>query len=115
MANEITMYRGDDKTITLTFTDSDGNAIDITDYTVYFTVKNSVSDSDANAKISKDVTSHTNPTSGITQIALTPSDTSSLNPGAYEYDIQTKDGSGNINTVLTSTFVLKYDVTVRTD
>ncbi|KKL45106.1 hypothetical protein LCGC14_2358960 [marine sediment metagenome] len=39
MANEIEVFRADDTTLTITFTDSAGTAIDITGYTVWFIVK----------------------------------------------------------------------------
>ena len=51
--------KGTTQTIPLTFYDKDGVAQDITGSTVYFTMKEKVTDTDANAKIKKAVT--TNP------------------------------------------------------
>jgi hypothetical protein len=45
--------------------------VDITGYTLYFVLKKLATDSDADAIISKTVTSHTNPTLGLTSVALT--------------------------------------------
>ncbi len=105
--NDLQIYRGDDKTWEVTFKDGDGVAINITGWTVYFTVKEKDSDTDANAKISKTITSHVNPTGGITDIILVPTDTSSLK-GNYYYDIRIKKGSGEKITVLVGTLeVLK--------
>jgi len=110
--NDLTVYKGDDKTYTLTFVDADSAAIDITGYTVFFTVKTNKTDTDANAQISKTVTSHSNPTGGITTITLTNSDTD-LTPKRYHYDIQLKDTSSLITTVVVGTFILLQDITVR--
>jgi hypothetical protein len=111
----ITTYRGDDKTLNLTFTNSSGAAIDITGYSIFFTVKNisDVTTDDSLAIISKTVTSHTDAAAGLTSISLTNSDTN-ITINTYKYDIQSKDGSGNINTILTGNFIINNDVTKRT-
>ena len=116
MANNIEVYRGDDKSISLTFTDkATGLAEDITGWTVYFTVKEAYDNdpTDSAALITKDVTSHTAPTSGQTAIALTDTNTN-ISPGSYFYDIQAKDASGNIMTVVSGIFEVLADVTRRT-
>ena len=105
--------RGDSKSYTLTFKDDDGALIDITDWTIFFTAKETVTDTDANAKISKDITSHTDPTNGETQIQLSPADTA-LTPGNYVYDIQIKKNTGEINTIVEGTLTITKDVTQRT-
>lgn len=111
--NAITVYRGDDRVFTLTFTNSSGVAIDISNYTIFFTVKSSFNDTDANAVISKTVTSHSDPTHGITTVTLAAADTDTKTPGAYIYDIQTKDGSGKIFTAQVGDFILESEVTRR--
>ena len=113
MGNILQVYRGDNKTYDLTFTDSNNTAIDITGYTVFFTVKKNKTDTDANAKISKTITSHTNPTTGQTQISLTSTDTD-ITVRKYYYDIQIKDVSDRITTVVSDTFEIKQDITIRT-
>ena len=105
--------RGDSKSYTLTFKDDDGALIDITDWTIFFTAKETVTDTDANAKISKDITSHTDPTNGETQIQLNSTDTN-LTPGNYIYDIQIKKDTGEINTIVEGTLTITKDVTQRT-
>lgn len=104
--------RGDDKFFVLTFTDSNGDPIDITGWTVYFTVKSNLNDSDDDALISKDVTDHTSPTNGITKIHLTSSDTNLV--GTYFYDIQIKRDDDVVLTVLEGNITFKRDVTQRT-
>ena len=65
--SKIEVIRGDDITINATFKDDNGDAINITGYTVFFTVKdNYTSTTDSAALISKTVTSHTSPTTGAT-------------------------------------------------
>lgn len=114
MAKITNVIRGDDHTINLTITDSDG-AVDLTGYTVFFTVNDSKEPaSDASAVIQKDVTSHSSPTTGQTAIQLDPADTASVTPGTYWYDIQLKDGSGNITSFPKDRFTLVSDITRRT-
>lgn len=112
-ANELQVYRGDDKTFNLTFKDSDGNAIDITGDTIYFTVKKKENDVDANALIQKTVTSHSDPTNGITAIDLTDSDTD-IDIGLWHFDIQRKVSSGEIQTILKDRFRVDRDITITT-
>ena len=115
---DLVVYRGDNKNWVLTFTDDAGVAIDINGYTIFFTVKkenvyvNSTSDI-TDALISKDVTSHTNPTSGISSVAVVPADTENLEPTIYKYDMQLKDDSGNILTFIKGNFIITADVTRR--
>ena len=108
----LSLYRGDDHAYVLTFTNGSSVAIDITGYTVFFTVKTNKSDTDANAIISKTVTTHTTPTSGITTISLDNSDTD-ITVGDYYYDIQLKDTSSKITTVMSDKFIVLQDITLR--
>jgi hypothetical protein len=84
---------GDDVTLNLTFKDSVGAAINITNYTIYFIAKRNKADADANAVISKTITSHTAPTLGQTQIALTNTETALLK-GSFYYSMQYLTGVG---------------------
>jgi hypothetical protein len=107
--------RGDTRNIDVTFYQSDGvTPYDITGGTVFFTVNSSSAPADdLAAAISKNVTSHTEPTSGRSRIALTPSDTN-ITPGTYYYDVQLKDANGNILSSKQDKFVVLADVTRRT-
>ena len=115
MAINYTEYRGDDVTFNLNFTDDNDDAIDITNYTVFFTLKNSRVDSDANAVFKQTLTEadHTAPASGETQITLTNSDTDSL-LGSYYYDMQYKNNVGTVKTIQSGRLTFKRDVTRRT-
>jgi len=48
--SNIVVYRGDDFSTQLIFTDDNEAVIDITGWTIFFTVKKKVTDSDSNAK-----------------------------------------------------------------
>lgn len=116
MSNAISVYRGDSKSLDLTFTDSDGAAIDITGWIIFFTVKPSSAgstDDDSTAVIQKDVTVHTTPVDGETTISLTPTDTD-IALATYKYDIQTKNTDGDIYTVVVGNFQVHRDITRRT-
>jgi len=90
---DIQLARKTTKTFELQF-DSDGAPVDITGWTIYFTVKEKMNDTDANAKISRTVTTHTEPTNGKTLIELTVSDTD-IPAGNYYYSIDSKDDDDN--------------------
>lgn len=70
-----------------------GTGTDITGWTIYFTVKENMEDSDAQAVINKEVTSHTSATTGKTQVDLTASDTDIK--GSYYYSLDYLDSDGN--------------------
>lgn len=112
MSSNISVIRGDDVTLTMTFRDSDGNAIDITGGTVFFTVKKRLSQTDAQAAIQKEVTSHSDPTNGQTRVALSKTDTD-ITPGVYKYDFQLRTAGGSIQSSSAGRFTVKRDVTQR--
>ncbi|MEI6297396.1 MAG: hypothetical protein WCO84_07210 [bacterium] len=113
MAKNLTGYRGDSKTINLTFKTDAGVAINITGWTIFFTAKASKTDADAAAAIQKNVTAHTNASGGITDIVLAPADTIGC-LGNYFYDIQAKKADGTILTVVDGIITFKEDITIRT-
>jgi hypothetical protein len=112
---DLTIFRGDTKSYDLTFT-SGGSALNITGYTIFFTVKpkaNWDDTLDTSALIQKNVTSHTNAAGGLSEVLLSATDTN-IEPGVYMYDMQLKDGSGNILTFINGNFTVTADVTRRT-
>lgn len=96
---DLDIYEGEDKIWTVTINDSAGDPIDITGYTFLFTVKNKLSDSDGNALIQKEITNHSDPTNGVTEITLVPADTNNQG-GNFFYDYQWVDNSNNRRVVL---------------
>jgi len=104
--------RGDDHTFTLIFKNSDGNRLDITGYTIFFTLKESISDPDTEAIIEKNVTSHIDPVQGLTAVIITNAETDELK-GNYYYDMQYLDTSGKILTYIKGEIQFDKDVTRR--
>lgn len=107
---DIFIIRGDDASIDFTF-----DGVDLTGATVFFTAKSTISNSadDSDAVIEKEVTSHTDPTGGVTVIPLTSTDTN-VTPGEYYYDIQIKAADGTITSIPVRKMEIFGDVTRRT-
>lgn len=106
---KLQFYRENTVNINLSFTD-----VDLTGSTVYFTCKPAFDSdqSDAAALIKKDITSHTNPTQGLTTITLTPTDTA-VAAGKYGYDIKLKKATGEQSTITVGDVVVKDAYTLR--
>jgi len=103
--------RGDDQVLALEFK-LDGVPKDITGWTVFFTVKKNVGDLDTDAVIKKEITTHTDPTNGKTEIPVLDTETDPLD-GVYFYDVQYKDTLGIIKTVMLGNMTFVKDVTRR--
>ena len=112
MVTEIQVVSATDQSFTTTFKDEDGVVIDITGSTVFFTVKARLQDIDDEALITKDVTSHSDPTNGITIITLTDTQTD-IAPGNYFYDIKIKDSGGLISQTNSADFKILDRATIR--
>ena len=110
---DIKLVRGDDKLLELQFS-RDDVPIDITGWTVFFTMKLATDKdlTDASAILKKNITSHTDPTNGITQLSIDHEETAPLDAN-YIYDIQTKDTLGKITTVLIGQVIVEMDITRR--
>ena len=104
--------------LVVTFTDADtGSAIDITGYTVFFTVKKNTSQvkdaTDNDALIQKTLTTFSDGAQGVARINLTATDTS-IPAGSYVYDIGYKDLSSNRFFSESDEFTVLGNVTQRT-
>lgn len=109
----IEVTKSNDVIINITVKDGDDVVIDITGFTIFFTVKLKSTDLEADAYITKDITSHTDPTAGETQIALSDSDTN-IAAQVYRYDIKAKDSTGQLLTYVENRkFTIKQDITTR--
>lgn len=89
----ISIIRGTDNSITITFKES-GVVIDITDYTILFTVKKQcdINKDDTFALIEKTITTHSDPTHGESTLELSSTDTD-IDEGNYYWDLRLiKDG-----------------------
>ena len=108
------LVRGDDWTLKLVLT-SDSSVLNITGYTFWFTLKESVDDADPGAlqvTATPDVsTSPTEASQGIIYIKASKSLTNSLAAKTYNYDVQQVDSSGNIQTLLIGKVKVVKDIT----
>lgn len=106
--SNLSMTRGDSEVITVEMRDESGVQIPFSSGdTVYFTIK---TDANTSTKIlQKTITTFT---SGMADISIIPTDTSSLSYGKYYYDIQWNKADGTKKTiVLPSEFLITSEVT----
>jgi len=101
----VSIYKGDDKILVVTVKDSSGNIEDISgttvNYVVYkFTIGNIVITKTTSSGISL-----TDPTSGIFEITLIPSDTENL-LGYYLHECELTDTFGKVSTIFTGKFTV---------
>lgn len=113
------ILRNDTRTINVTITE-DGSPLDITGYTIWFTVRDigtldniTSQTNDSDAVIHLENTVHTDPTNGVTTFILSKTDTN-VDPKRYAYDVSMKDGSGNITTIVYGQVDIIADVTRST-
>lgn len=104
--------RGDTFSLPFTFSDKDKEPIDISLWTLYYTLKKSLSDADSEAIIKKNITEHPQGAEGKTLSILTSAETSVL-LGSYYYDYQIKTGEGVVLTLLKGRHTWTKDVTQR--
>ena len=105
---DLELLRKSTKTYELQFK-KDGASVDITGWTVYFTIKAKMEDEDKDAKLAKTVTSFDNATSGIALIELSITDTD-ITAGNYWYSMDFKDSDDNEGTVITGKIKIKEPV-----
>lgn len=103
------IYRGDDRSLEVTVKYPNGSVKDITGWTIFYMVKKQKTDSDADAVIDKTITTHTDPSNGVTVVELTDNDTD-IDIGIYHEEVQTKDTSGKIQTVYQGLLEINQDL-----
>jgi len=111
MANELSMYSGDNKTIRVTVT-SGGAALDLTTYTARFVVRRRFTDPGATITKSSGAPSElsiTDPVNGVLEVYLLPADTEAIE-GDYYYDVEITSPAGIVSTVVQSTLTINPDV-----
>jgi hypothetical protein len=110
----IEIIRGDDRVFNVTIK-KNGVIVDLTNYTVFFTVKpNFKMDDDSEAFISKTYSNIEDPELGKVDIVLSGNDTKDLPGGEFWYDIQIKSPSGTISSSKKDKFIINWDITRRT-
>lgn len=115
--HDYTVTAGDSDGWTLELTGEDAPA-DLTGWVLFFTAKEKKSDADADAVISKTVTTHADAANAITGYHLTPDDTRAIAETPYSkvyYDVQlvSPDGS-EVDTLLRGEIRAEGDITQRT-
>jgi hypothetical protein len=113
---KIQIIKRDSYSFPVFFTDADCNKLDITGYTLFFTVKAlaDLDKDDTSAKIQKIITEHTDPEEGESLITLESDDTD-ISAGTYWYDIQLKCSNGGITSCVSGEFIIIQDVTKSVD
>lgn len=116
---DLIIKQGNTHNIYLEFVNEDDVAIDITDFVIFFTVKNNATESDIEAAIKKDITEHESAAGGISKIVIEPTDTDIESGtdllGNYIYDVKIKDADENIFTVVEGTITIAKGITQRTE
>lgn len=109
MSNTIILYRGDDRTISLTVKKPDGSNYNLTGSTVRMYVKQRIGASDADAIISK-IGTLIDPVNGVVEFYLVPDDTNNAtvlrDEVPYPCDFQLVTSESKRYTVLRTSFVI---------
>lgn len=107
-------YRGDNPSYSFTVTNG-GVAVDITGFVFFLTIKPAfdADDTDAAAVVSETwtVPAGADATNGLTSVTISLAD---VDPGDYFWDVQMKDASNNIKTLIVDNYRVVDDVTRRT-
>jgi len=104
--NKLYVTRGDDVSLSISFTDVNNDPVDITGSTVYFTIKESLNDNDSQALVLIEQSTHVNPTQGETVIEVSSSQTNLLEVRNYDYALQIKYSNNEINSVQSGVIIV---------
>lgn len=105
-------FAGNDVIVRMEYTNDDGTPVDFTGCTLFLTTKRKETDADADALISKTWTTHTDPTHGITEVALSREESAIV--GRWPTDVQLKDSGGKVRTLAKGVAEFHRRVTLRT-
>lgn len=119
--SDLVAVRGDNETYDLTVVLPSGSPVNLTDATLWFTVKKNKYEADSAALISKTsalnggiTIANQNTDPGEAAIALVPTDTNKLVPGDYYFDVQMKSSTGTVTTLADGIIEITADVTRAT-
>lgn len=107
----ISIKKGNDRNLAATVTNAAGAAVDITGWSVRFTVKKIDTDPDSSAVINKLITAFDTPTAGIMNIPIDGADTDTTDPGHYFFDIRVRDAANKEHSSDTGDFYIVHPVT----
>ena len=82
---------------------------DITEWTIYFTLKTKMSDTDSESLVNKKITTHSDPTNGESLIEFIASEMDRV--GTYYFSVDYKDGDGNEDVLVHGR--MEFEETVR--
>ncbi len=108
--------RGDTINLRVPVVDQDGAPVDITGAAVRMTVKRNLSDADLSALITRTVgdgVTLTTPEAGIADVTITATQTATLTPAKYYWDVQVTL-SGTVSTVAEGYLDVRSDVSITT-
>ena len=110
------LIRGDTRKIEITITDEFGVPINIQGHEIFFTLKadKTLADSSAKLQVSYTVATDADALMGKTVLVLNATDTASVPPGKYFYDIQwvTTGATVEVTTIALGILSVEYDITV---
>lgn len=108
------MYRGDDFTLKVHITDSNGMPVDITGWSFKSTMKLSTELDDTEAEVQVDIAAVSGPDAeaGVLYINYPHEQTKNLIPRTYVVDLQ-RELNGMVTTVFVGEALIKADVTHR--
>jgi hypothetical protein len=110
------LIRGDTRKIEITITDEFGVPVNIQGHTIFFTLKTdkTLADSLATLQVSYTVATDADALVGKTVLVLSATDTASVPPGKYFYDIQwvTTGATPEVTTIALGIVSVEYDITV---
>jgi len=111
---KISIIRQDDIERTIYVKSKDGNAYDLTDCKIFFTVKtnSNLTDTDDDDAIIKKSVAITDAVNGVAKLSLTTIDTD-IKADEYFYDFQIVDAQGKITSCIKDNFEVIQDVSKR--
>lgn len=108
---------GDSLSLVLYHAYENGDAVDLTGYTFYVTIKNKLTDADDDAVYKADWTNHfdqeTPEGKGYTAWILTKEQSETIRAGELEYDIKYLSPTGTRKTDIEGEYLNKQSVTIR--
>ena len=111
------LIRGDTRKIEITITDEFGVPVNIQGHKIYFTLKTdkTLADSLATLQVSSVIAADADALAGKTVLVLSATDTASVPPGKYFYDIQwvTAGATVEVTTIAIGILSVDYDITVN--
>ena len=115
-SNIAPLIRGDTRKIEITITDEFGVPVNIQGHLIFFTLKTdkTLADSLATLQVSYTVATDADALVGKTVLVLSATDTASVPPGKYFYDIQwvTTGATVEVTTIALGILSVDYDITV---